>query len=272
MTIFLCTDMEGLAGLSDQRQCVTENPSDPVYLAGCRLLTDETNVAVDACFEAGAKEVRVLDGHGSGRNFIAAELDPRIQLRQLDARQPLRINGLDNQVDALMMIGQHAMAGTRHGFLDHTGSSKVLCRFLVNQIEHGELGMMALYAGRLGVPLVYASGDEALCAETRMMFPHAGYTATKRGTGWATCELYPLEDVRAAIRRDIRRALSRGVEKTAAYQLPGPLEVTTEFAWSELADRLAAFPGVARPHARTVSWKIDSALDIYAQPCADWHP
>lgn len=274
MVIFLCTDMEGLAGLSTRTQCVPEDPSDPGYLYGRRLLTDETNVAVAACFDAGATEVRVLDGHGyhSGCNLILDDLDPRARLCRIEPQQPMRIDGLDETVDGLMFIGQHAMAGTLNGFLDHTGSSKVLCRFLVNGVEHGEPGYMALYAGVYGIPVVYASGDEALCAEMARMFPHAQSTPTKKGTGWATCELYPLEEVRAAIRNEIGTALGKGIDKSKAYRLPGPLEITMEFAWSELADKLAPFPGVSRPHARSVAWKISSPLDIYARPCAQWHP
>jgi D-aminopeptidase len=35
------------------------------------------------------------------------------------------------------------------------------------------MSQFALYAGAFGVPLAYVSGDEALCAETARLFPHA---------------------------------------------------------------------------------------------------
>ena len=95
--------------------------------------------------------------------------------------------------------------------------------------------------------------------------------ATKRGTGWATCELYPVADVRTHIRRDVAAALAN---RTAAraWKLPMPAEIEVEFAYSALADPLAAIPGVRRPHARTVAWKIPDARFIYNWPSADWHP
>src|ERR1035437_10762772 len=112
------------------------------------------------------------------------------------------------------MVGQHAMAGTLHGFLDHTQVPKEICRFRINGEEHGEMSQFALHAGAVGVPLLHVSGDEALCAEAWRLFPWVATTGTKRGTGWATCELYPVADVRGRIRREVaadivHRACSR---------------------------------------------------------------
>ncbi|HNC23307.1 MAG TPA: M55 family metallopeptidase, partial [Opitutaceae bacterium] len=169
------------------------------------------------------------------------------------------------------MVGQHAMAGTLGGFLDHTQCPKEICRYLINGAEHGEMSQCALHAGAFGVPLLHVSGDEALCAEARRLFPWTRTTATKRGTGWETCELYPTTEVRARIRRDVAEAVRhRGTAQ--AWVLPAPVEVTVEYAWSALADRLAAVPGVRRLHARTVAWTIPDGRWIYNWPDADWHP
>lgn len=189
----------------------------------------------------------------------------------MDPGPPVRWEGLNEEVDALAIIGQHAMAGTVDGFLDHTGSTKTVCRRTLNGEEFGELSEMAFYAGHYGVPLVYASGDEALCAEARRLFPLAGNTPTKRGTGWETCELYPVAEVRAAIRRDLGAALRRAGD-IPPYRPAPPWEVGVEFAWSGLADAAAKVPGVSRPHARTLRWRIDDPRDIYTWPSTKWPP
>jgi len=51
-----------------------------------------------------------------------------------------------------------------------------------------------------------------------------------------------------------------------------PAEVEVEFAYSALADPIAAITGVQRPHARTVAWNISDPRFIYNWPSADWHP
>jgi D-amino peptidase len=265
--------MEGLAGVSDWEQCYATDDAAPAYLHGLAQLAGDTNATVAGCFDAGATEVVVWDGHGRNRQqaFTRVALDPRATLRKLEIGFPIRLDGLDQATVGVVMVGQHAMAGTLNAFLDHTQCPKEICRFQINGEEHGEMSQFALYAGAYGVPLLHVSGDEALCAEARRLFPWVATTATKRGTSWATCELYPEDAVRANIRRDVAAAISH---RAAArpWRLPMPAEVKVEFAYTALADPIAAIPGVRRPHARTVAWKISDPRFIYNWPSAEWHP
>ncbi len=273
MTIWICTDMEGLAGVDHWDQCYDPDDASPKYLHGREQLTAEANAAIEGCFDARATEVCLLDGHGRnrGHGFIQSKLDPRAKLVRLAGQAPVRWEKLDGSVLGLAMIGQHAMAGTIDGFLDHTQQPKEICRFMINGVEHGEMSMMALYAGHHNVPLIYVSGDEALCEESRRFFPKAVTTPTKRGTGWGTCELYPVEDVRKNMRRDIARAIHSG-SRSHSWKLAPPIEITVEWAWSGKADPLAKVPGVKRLNARTVSWKIGDARDIFSWPGRGWQP
>jgi D-amino peptidase len=128
-----------------------------------------------------------------------------------------------------------------------------------------------LHAAHFGVPLLHVSGDEALCAEAGRLFPWVATTPTKRGTGWATCELYPVADVRARIRRDVATAIAR---RSAAqlWSLPAPMEVSVEYAWSGLADDMARTPGVRRTHARAVAWHLPDARYVFNWPGPQWQP
>lgn len=265
--------MEGLAGIDSRDQCYPESEDSAEYLYGKEQLTADLNAAVAGCFDAGATEVRVLDGHGPNRNhgFVESKLDSRITRVWAESFSPTRWEALDESVHAVAMIGQHSMAGTLHGFLDHTQNSKTICRFCINGIEYGEMGQFAMYAGHFGVPLVYVSGDEALCAEAARQFPHTISTPTKRGTGFLSCELYPVEDVRRKIRADIATALEH-VDGSKAWHPEPPIEIKVEWAWSEPADNYSRIPGVARVDARTCSWNIASGLDVYSWPGTDWGP
>lgn len=272
MIVWICTDMEGLAGVDDWEQCYAVDDTDPRYLHGLAQLVADTNAAVAGCFDAGATEVRVLDGHGRNRNRgLTGRLDPRAQSVWIERRDPVRWEGLDPSVHAVAVIGQHAMAGTIGGFLDHTQIPKQVCRLAVGGREIGELGQIAIHAGALGVPVAYVSGDEALCRESRALLPHATTTTTKTGTGWATCVLRDPALVRKEIRRDIARALL-GSRREDALAMPTPFETTLEWAWTEPADRMAAVDGVRRLDARTVGWALRDARDIHTWPSPAWSP
>ncbi|WP_395142879.1 M55 family metallopeptidase [Armatimonas sp.] len=121
MTVWICTDMEGLAGVDHWDQCYHPDDNAPEYLYGREQLTADTNAAIAGAFDAGATEVRVLDGHGRNRNQGFTEmLDARATRVWIASRKPVRWEGLDASVHCVAMIGQHAMAGTINGFLDHT--------------------------------------------------------------------------------------------------------------------------------------------------------
>lgn len=273
MIVWLMTDMEGLAGVSSWEQCYDPDDASLHYQHALRQLNAEVNAAVAGCVDAGATEVRVLDGHGRNRNkgLVRAELHPAARAVWIERRDPLRWEALDSSVDAVAMIGQHAMAGTANAFLDHTQCPKEICRYSINGQEHGELSQLALYAGSFGVPLVYASGDEALCAEARRLFPWVKTTATKRGLNWASCELYDPGDVRAKIRRDMAAAVGDR-ERATSWTVKGPVEIEIEFAYTGLADPYAAVPGVVRPHPRKVRWLICDARDVFTWPSPTWSP
>lgn len=269
MRIGIMTDMEGLAGVDHWEQCYAEDDDAATYRHGLEQLAADTNAAVAGCFDAGATEVIVWDGHGRNlqQAFTRVDLDPRAQLARVVAEKSVRIEGVDADLAGVLMIGQHAMAGTTRAFLDHTQNPKDVCRFTINGEEHGEMSQFALYAGAAGVPLLYAAGDECLCAEAARLFPWVHTTATKRSTGWSTCSLYPVHEVRAAIRRDVADAIRQRAD-AQTWRLTMPLNLAVEFAWSALADERDGAPGVSRPHARVLAWTIDDPRLIYDWPRA----
>ncbi len=274
MNVYVITDLEGIAGIDLWDQCYPDHRDDPAYRQALRHLTEEVNAAVAGAYEGGASQVFVLDGHGYNNNqgFIKELLDPRARKVYFNRRNPLRLEAMDETISAVAIIGQHAMAGTLNGFLDHTQNPKVICRLLINGQEHGELSQFALYAGALNIPLIYASGDEALCEEARRLIPGVVTTPTKRGTGWATCELYDPAEVRKRIRHDFAEALRHKNAWPAPLRTTLPIEMNFEWAWSEWADRFARIPHVQRPHARTTRWWINNPMDIYDYPNEEWQP
>ena len=120
MTVFLLTDVEGLAGVNDILQM---DRSKPEYQNTRKLLCDSINLAVSACFENGATQVFYLDGHAGGGNVFEEFIDQRAQKCSLDEWVRLLQN---DEIDCQIELGSHSRAGTIGGFLDHTLSSKTI--------------------------------------------------------------------------------------------------------------------------------------------------
>lgn len=265
------TDMEGVAGVDDWEQCYAER-DDPAYRYGLEQLTADTNAAIVGAFDGGAERVYVFDGHGrnNNRGLLPDRLDPRATRAWRKQDYPKRLEGIDENTAGVLVIGQHAMAGTINGFLDHTQIPKQLCRYEINGEPCGEFGQLALYSGAVGVPVIFGSGDEAFCREARDLLPGIATVPTKRGVGWAECELYEVQQVREEILAEVNRAVRDSAVEPLRVETP--IVVRSEWAWSEWADRFAKVPGVERVDARTVRWRLEDARDVYTWPDEHWSP
>jgi len=228
MRIFVVTDMEGVCGVIDHDNWVM--PTSRNYEEGRRLLTLEINAAVEGFIAAGASEILVADGHGAG-GVNQAYLDRRTLLqRGFPGPYPF---GLDSGFDAMAWVGQHAKAGTPLAHIAHTGWFNVL-DYRINDVSVGELGQLAFCGAALGVPSIFASGDEALTREAaalltgietvsvkRGLTPGSGDeydTEGYRGRNLAAVHLHP-EKARELIRDGAERALKRLVRSRREFPL-----------------------------------------------------
>jgi D-amino peptidase len=222
-----------------------------------RLMLD-TNAAIEGCFEGGASEVYVCDGHGGGNNFIDEMLDKRA----------IKINcnlppDLLKQINAFMEVGAHAMPGTINGFLDHVQSSVSWHNYYVNGKKCGELAQLGIYAGLNNIPFVMVSGDEAACVEAKQFFGDIACAAVKYGIGRNKARLVNLDE--ALIR--IKNASKQGVGligNIKPYKPLLPLEIKVEFNRSDYCDA-AENKNNERLDARTLRKivpKLNSYMDL----------
>lgn len=228
MRIFICTDMEGVAGVINHDDWVM--PTSRNYEEGRRLLTLEVNAAVEGFYAAGATEVLVADGHGAGG--INQEYLDRRTLLQRGFPGPYPF-GLDRSFDAMAWIGQHAKAGTPFAHIAHTGWFNVL-DYRINDVSVGELGQLAFCGAVLGVRSIFASGDEALTKEASMLLPGIECVSVKRGLTSGSGDEYDTEGYRGRnlaavhyhpekarelIRAGAQRALSRFAARRDSFPL-----------------------------------------------------
>jgi len=170
--------------------------------------TREADAAARALFDAGAEKVVVWDNHGCGANLRFDRLDPRCEVA-LGAGFGRRWPGLDETFAGVLMVGYHAMEATPGGVLAHTYSPGAYRWIKVDGTAVGEIALDAAVAGEIGVPVIFASSDEAGCDEARRFLPWAQTVATKQGRG-RNCA-FSLHPARAA--EEIFRAARRAVER-----------------------------------------------------------
>ncbi len=174
--VYLCTDMEGVAGVIDSKNWCLEDGRN--YEEGRRLLMGEINAAVQGFIDAGASEVNVLSGHGY--QALIPELlheDAILQRTCYPGTWPFRA---DRGYEVIAFVGQHAKAGTPYGHLTHTGSMDVI-DLRVNGLSIGEYGRLVLCGKEKGIPTIFASGDEAFCKEAQDLTPGVVTVAVKFG-------------------------------------------------------------------------------------------
>ena len=221
MKVYVQTDIEGVAGVT-----FFEKPDDPSVENALhrrrmrRLLTGEVNAAVAAALESGASEVIVNDSHGSGYNIVFEDLDPRCEIiHGRNCSGPHWLPEFDSSCDALLLVGMHAMGGTRNAVLPHS-------RWEVKggEIYLSEATMAAALAGDRDVPTVFVSGDDKVCGEVREKIPGISCAQVKKALGaYQARSLIPARS-RELISQGVREALGRRKE-IPPYRINGPLKL-----------------------------------------------
>ena len=260
LRLFISVDMEGIGGIGSPT--MTSNGGKD-YGLGRELLTAEVNAVVAAIFarHPGA-ELLVNDSHGDHQNALHTQLDPRVEYIQGSIKPLGMVQGLDESFDGVIFLGYHAKAGDPDGFLAHTGSGSVKGLWL-NDVEVGEGGMNAAFAGSHGVPVILAAGDSAATAELVDLLDTETVT-TKIAETPASARLIHPERVREMLSDGVDRALERlGAAGFQPLDLGSPVQIRMRFASTTHADILMSIPGMTKVDGFTVAYTARNADQAY---------
>jgi len=258
--IFISVDMEGIGGIGTGAMT---SSSGKDYGMGRQLLTGEVNAVVAAIFaRSPSAEILVNDSHGDHQNVLHTQLDPRVIYIQGSIKPLGMVQGLDASFDGAIFIGYHAKAGDPDGFLAHTGTGSVKGLWL-NDVEVGEGGMNAVFAGSHGVPVILATGDSAAAAELGALLATETVT-TKTAETPASARLIHPERVRAMLAEGVDRALTR-LERGGfdPLDLGTPVHIRMRFASTTHVDILMSIPGMSKVDGFTISYTAESADHAY---------
>ena len=236
-------DMEGLTGQTDPNTFRYSHPDR--YALGRTYLTGDVNAVVAGLFEGGADEVHVVDGHGSGNpdpDLLLDELDPRAELVSRDAVFDAYVDLTEAGVyDAVAVVGMHAKTGSG-GFASHTFTLGI--DILFNDMAVTETEIVGYSWGRVGVPVIFASGDDRLEADLAGPMPWLEFVTVKTATSASTADPRPVDEARAELTATAGRAMEN-YRSAQAMRLTEPVRATLHAVPPADLSVLDGVPGVA---------------------------
>jgi D-amino peptidase len=266
MKVYISVDIEGVAGVVDRSH---GNPSSggANYEIGRRLMTLETNAAIEGALDAGATDIVVNDSHGPMHNLLPEMLHPKASVIQGRLKHLFMVEGLDSTFDAVFLVGYHASAGIRDGVLNHAFHPYEL-RY--NGTVWSETGLNSSVAGYFGVPVALVTGDDAAVRDAETILPpHVGVSVKRGITRFAGESLHP-----EVARERIRAAAKQSIEQLGGRQpltLTTPITVDMDFYHSIEADASSLIPTVERTGNRSVRFVAPDALDAYRTFLASYY-
>ncbi|MEN8255972.1 MAG: M55 family metallopeptidase, partial [Verrucomicrobiota bacterium] len=164
--------------------------------------------------------------------------------------------------DVCAIVGQHAMAGTVDGNMNHTQSSRAVEYFKLNDIPIGEIAQTALFFGALGIPMIYLTGDHAACREAKELIPGITVAEVKKGLSRSCAISLSKEESRGIIQENAKVALaSHKANPVEPLKWSGPFTLEKRFFTSDLADG-ACGPGWERVDPQTIRRTAEDILEI----------
>jgi len=254
--VYVSVDMEGISGVVGDDQT---SVGQPEYGRSRKLMAEDANAAIRGAFEGGATEVVVNDSHGSQRNLLPEDLDPRARLISHSFKRHGMVEGLDETFDAVIFVGYHAKADSPRGLFAHTGSG-VVKDVIVNGRSAGEGGLNTMMAQWFGVPVVMITGDDVAVEQQKEWTPNVRGVVVKRAINMRAVESRPLaealRDIQAAAKESVGAARKVARERLASYKVRMQLrnftipEVATAFSEIQLvAPDTVEFSRTSMPEA-----------------------
>ena len=259
MKVYISADMEGITGVTHWEEVEHGKPS--AYNQFQERMTEEVLAACNGANDVGAKEIWVKDAHYSGRNILAEKLPANVRLIRGWSGHPYSmVQELDESFDALLMVGYHSMAGHGGNPLAHTMSSAKIESIYINEQQTSEFFLHGNIAGKLGVPIVFVSGDAGLCEEVLSVSPNTTTHATMVGVGDSTISIQP-EESRVIIRKKVAGAL-KGNLQNCTWKHPESFLLRIRFIKQQVAYRASHYEGAKLIDAKTVQYETSEYDNI----------
>lgn len=257
MRVYISADIEGVTGVThwDETEKIKDDHAD-----FAKQMTLEVGAACRGANNAGAEEILVKDAHDSARNLIHSMLPKNTKLiRGWSGDIYSMVQGLDESFDALIYIGYHSAAGTDGNPLAHTMNTSL--EYLKLNGEYvNEFLIHSYIAAYLNVPVVFLSGDKALCDEVKKVDNNIITIAVKEGIGDSTVNIHP-ELALDLICDGVEESLNKDLSK---YKLELPKSFELEVGYREhfTALKYSNYPGIERIGAKSIKFAHTDYMEV----------
>lgn len=250
MKVLIWADVEGASCVDDYRQIASV--FGQFFDEGRRYITSDVNAAIRGVKKAGATEIDIFDGHGSGGTLVQEQLEAGCNLLGggLKILEMVKSKAIASY-DALILVGQHSSAGTTDGFLSHTHSPEIAIK--INGMHIGEIEEIAWMFGYFDVPTIMIAGDAAAIKESKSFFPNIEGVSVKTATERHKVECLPLTVTQQQIEDAAFNALGK-LKNTNTYKIIPPIEFDITFSSEEAASLAAISPMFKLKDPKTISY------------------
>ncbi|WP_129600073.1 M55 family metallopeptidase [Anaerophilus nitritogenes] len=257
MKIYISVDIEGITGVTHWNETILGN-SEHRWAAD--QMTKETIAACEGAIQMGAKEIAVKDAHDSGRNIDIAKLPRQANvIRGWTGSPESMMAGVDSRYDACIFIGYHSPSSCNGNPLSHTMDAQKPVYVKINGEIASEFTMNTYIAAYYGVPVVFLSGDEMLCRNSKDLVSNIETVAVKKGEGNATFNIHPEYACEC-----IKEGVKEGIKKIQQCKIQSPKEFELEirFQKHQDANKASYYPGVIRIDDCTVKYKAKDIQEM----------
>jgi D-amino peptidase len=248
LKVYISVDMEGVAGAVTADQLI---PGGFEYERFRRFMTDEAVAAVRGAKAAGATEVVVSDSHGNGENLLIELFPKDVRIVRSWPRHGEMMAGLDSSFGAAVFVGYHASTTNPNGVRAHTISSAHFTRVALNGTAVTEAELIAAFAGALGVPVVFISGDDAAISEVTKRLGSIESVITKKSLGFHSAESLTPAAACDQIYQGVLSAVSHR-EQRKPYVLTAPITLEISFKSYTSAEIVSYLRSVERSDAHSI--------------------
>jgi len=258
LKIYISADIEGVAGIATWDEAKKQSPD---YQEFREQMTSEVVAACEGAIDAGATEIIVKDAHGTGRNILSSQLPSIVKLiRGWSGHPYAMMQEIDSSFDAVLMVGYHAAAFSMGNPLAHTLSSLKIYQLKINGQRASEFLCNTFTAYSNNVPVVFLSGDKAICEEVKAFNPLIQTAIVTEGIGNSTLSLQPSVSVEL-IRNTVAKALKEDRTKFL-MELPDSFHIELSFKEHIHAYKASFFPGASRKDANTVCFNTQKYAEV----------
>lgn len=259
MNVFISADIEGTCGIVHWDETERTRPGD--YAPYQKQMTREVHAACEGILAADkGSGILVKDAHDSARNLDPADFPESVRIMRGWTGDPLSMmSGIDTgDYGAALFTGYHAWASSSGNPLSHTMNLRNEYVTL-NGVRMSEFMMNAYTAGYYGVPVVFLSGDKALCDFASELVPGITTVAVNEGRGGAVVSMHPDLAV-SAIKEGAKKAMKNA--RNCVVTLPDFFEMTVRFKNHKTAYSKSFYPGASLEDDKNVLYSSDDWFEV----------